>query len=1047
MLPLVPNGADREDRLEKVVLEYLKAAESGEVPDRAALLADNPDLAEELADFFADQDHLSPYVAPLHDFTPESPLLPPFGDYEELVKIDRGGMGVVYKAWQKSLKRFVALKMMRTVSASPEDLERFRREAAKTANLNHPNIVPIHEVGEHCGRPYFSMDFMEGGSLAHALPRFRGDQRSAARLLVAVARAVHFAHQRSILHRDLKPANVLLDAKGEPRVIDFGLAGHIDAEDTLTPTGAIIGTASYVAPEQAAAEKVLTTAVDVYGLGAILYELLTGRPPFRGPNAVETLIQVRQQEPTRPRAIDKDVAYDLETICLKCLQKEPAKRYGSAEALAGDLENFLAGRPINARRVSRRERVWKWMRRQPVVAALAAAVVLLASLGLVGVVWQSFKTAALLTEARANLYVSRILLAGRYLMDGQHELAEEMLKSCPRELRAWEWDYLKRLCHWEVIVLRGHANQVFSVQYSRDGDIVATASRDGTVKVWEAATGRVLRSLPSSGWPNGAFFLGGAGRRLVAADEGHFVTVWDADSGRQLARHPGAGSLVAASRNRGRFATVYDFHRIKVWDADGGDPLELPVQQEKVVSVALSPDGRYLAAGGYNCLLKLWDLDSLEWKPLTVPAGVAAELSTIWAVAFSDDGHSLAATGSQPVVFGVPDGEYQSTFTGTADFLCNSVAISRDNKYLVATFRAGLVRVWDKKTKKIVYTSQPSNKTVTGAAFSPDSRKLAMIRGPEVVIEKVNRRDDSPRGPPPTTYPHREVRAVAFDRDGGRLASLGNDETIHLLDVAGDQPLLALASEGEPVRGVNLAFHLAGGRLLVAASVGGLLKVWSVEGGREGPILDAAKEVRVAAFSPDGDLMATTDKSNIITIWDVREGGQLRELQGNVGEIGSLAFHPEGRRLAASGMEGTQLWDAANGKELHTLHGHRQSVSCVAFSSDGRLLATGGNDQTICLWDADRGEQLFALTGHLGNVACVAFSPDSRRLASCGNDGRVKLWDVPSGQEVLTLTGHDDSPITCVAFSPRDGRLLASCGQDGTVRVWDGRPLEEETNP
>ncbi len=320
-----------------------------------------------------------------------------FGDYEIARELARGGMGVVFLARQISLNRLVALKMIRSDRLATEaDIQRFHIEAEAAALLDHAHIVPIYEIGEHEGQHYFSMRFIDGGNLADAVPRYVGDHQAAARLLAAVARAVHFAHQHGILHRDLKPANILLDRDNQPHVSDFGLAKRVEADGRLTQSGAILGTPSYMAPEQAAGRnKHLTTAADVYALGAILYELLTGRPPFRGDSAIETLLQVVEQEPQRPRALNPAIDRDLESICLKCLEKDPGRRYGTAEGLADDLDAYLRGEPVLAdvsstgrlvRRLLRESRhtevmalwgrVWMWHAFQVLVLFLASNVLI-----------------------------------------------------------------------------------------------------------------------------------------------------------------------------------------------------------------------------------------------------------------------------------------------------------------------------------------------------------------------------------------------------------------------------------------------------------------------------------------------------------------------------------------------------------------------------------------------------------------------------------------------------------------------------------------------
>ncbi len=402
----------REERLDEIVADYLRAAAEGRAPGRETLLRRHPDLAPDLAAFLDDRERFDNMAAPLRSFA-AGPALPrgPVGGYEVVEEIARGGMGVVYKARQTRLNRTVALKMLREgILAGPRQVRRFQAEAEAVAALDHPGIVPVYEVGEHAGQPFLVMKYVEGGSLAGRLGRYQRDPRAAARLLADVADAVHHAHRHGVLHRDLKPANILLDRGGRPHVTDFGLAKRVSAIDTgtgaarLTVTGDIVGTPSYMAPEQARGEpRAVTVATDVYGLGAILYELLTGRPPLRGGGLVETLRLILEKEPEPPRRLRPAVDPDLEAICLKALQKEPARRYPSVQALADDLRGFLGGEPVQARPLGPVRRAWRRARRQPALAALVLALAAALAGGFAAVTWQWRRAEGLSRQAEQNL--------------------------------------------------------------------------------------------------------------------------------------------------------------------------------------------------------------------------------------------------------------------------------------------------------------------------------------------------------------------------------------------------------------------------------------------------------------------------------------------------------------------------------------------------------------------------------------------------------------------------------------------------------------------
>jgi len=780
-----------------------------------------------------------------------------FGDYELLQEIACGGMGIVYKARQVSLHRIVAVKMILAGQlASEAAVKRFHTEAEAAAGLDHPNIVSIYEVGQHEGQHYFSMQFVEGPNLSqHVASRpNRFSPQEAARLLVSVARAVHYAHQRGILHRDLKPANILMDAHGQPHVTDFGLAKVIAGDSNLTLSGIVMGTPNFMSPEQAAGKvNKLTTATDIYSLGAVLYFLLAGRPPFEGATPLETMRKVAEEEPVPPSRVTRGsqrqeaqssksairnpqstIDNDLETICLKCLEKDPARRYASADALADDLEHWLRHEPIRARPCSRREQVAKWVKRNPALAGWAIAAIVVAMIGVAGIVWQwrradrsaerellrlEFERADTLfaqdRTATAVAQLARLLrrhpdnrVIARWLLSALSELEpDRSLTASSGNLTKVEGGELRSSQPLALDFAYPQMKPGGSgwAEFSQDGQKILTVSADFTVRVWDARTGQPV-SKPMLHW-----------------------------NSVRLAHFSPDGSLVA---------TASADASARVWDVLTGEPLTPPMQHgDRIFDMRFSPDGIRIVTASADGTARIWE--AATGRPVGRPLQ-----------------HRKDAAASAEA------DEYAAEFGENADLEPSDVLMTRfsaNGQRVATTCRDGAVWVWDPATSGLVVGPLAHQVLVAHIRFSPDGSRLA-----SVCVDGTARVWDLGTGQP-VSAPIPHLKGLAADSpglspDGSKVVVLSHN-TAQILDLLSGKPRGNVMANSAVL--VTAQFNPEG-TCVALGSVDGTARIWDVQTAL--PVsrpLRHGGEVLHAEFSPDGQWLLTASSDGKARLWEV----------------------------------------------------------------------------------------------------------------------------------------------------------------------------------
>jgi WD40 repeat protein len=903
--------------------------------------------------------------------------------YQLLKELGRGGMGVVYLARQRSPDRLVALKMILAgTHAGAGERLRFRTEVQSVAGLSHPNIVQIYEVGEHRRCLYCAMEFIDGGSLAEVIRGRPQPPAAAARVLQTLARTMEAVHQRGIVHRDLKPANVLLSSTGLLKVADFGLAKqgvgegspsrHPSAGAGLTLTHQILGTPGYMAPEQAAGRsKQVGPTTDVYALGAILYEMLTGRPPFGAETPWATIQQVLREEPIPPRTLQELVPRDLETICLKCLHKDPARRYASAGALADDLGRFLAGEPVLARPVGPGERAVKWARRRPTAAALLAvsvlAVLTLAILGL----WYQVHLRQALKAVSAHAGESRQRLVQLHVAEGGHALDAgdwgtaliwftealrleqdnpsrqamhrlrigAVLGQCPRPIHLWF-----------------HDGPVWHAEFSPDGQCVLTVSEDHTARLWHTRTGEALtRPLhhPQAVW-HGAFSPDG--RSVVTACADGTARLWDAATGAPRLpplRHNRPVVWASFNVNGNLLVTASEDHTARLWEVRTGKPLTAPLRHDGAVRYAeFSPNGRLVATASDDRTARIWE--ATTGKAVTPPLKHKGAVNH---AVFHPNGTRLVTASADHTVrmWDVDGGRLLSSFrrhragVGQASF-------AQQGRWLITASDDGTAGVWDASSGERLCPPLRHGSGVHSAALDAAGRRMVTASD-----DNSARVQDVTTGEPltPLLRHSGSVNVAWFSQDGRSILTASNDGTARLWDVKPRGcPVVVVGEQlpkgpGQPPR----RWSGPGGLVVLANQRGNGVEVRDAEGELIGPPLGHGSTILDAAFSAEGDRLVTGGDDNTARIWDVTTGKLMAPPLKHQGSVRAVAFSRDGRLVVAASDGQARVWDSGTGEPVTPSLPFTAAAHGVFFSADGSRVGVRGADRKVWTWGLQADER------------------------------------------------------------------------------------------